>query len=112
MGKSADELKLIKDASFEAYEQARSILIRPKKHGRARLQSHHLVLPQALNDAQWKPLVMRVRAKMETWQEQSRVKMHVLQLDPVSFVSEGKLLLADIAKYNLPDVVVPDVVAA
>lgn len=75
IGKSADELKAIKDTSFDAYEQV-------------------------LNDAQWKPVVMRMRAKMETYNQQSRPKMHVLGTSNISFVSEGKALLADINLYN------------
>ena len=44
--------------------------------------------------------MLRVRGKMETYNGETRMKTHVTSAAPVKFVEEGKLLLADIAKYG------------
>jgi len=77
IGKKAGELKAIKDADQHAFEAV-------------------------IDAAQWKRYVMTVRGKVETYQDASKLKVHLIRAAPVNFASEGKTLLADIAKYNLP----------
>ena len=38
--------------------------------------------------------------QMDTYNNNTRLKSHCLTASPVKFVEEGKLLLADIAKYG------------
>jgi len=77
-GKSADDLKAIKDQSPSEYE--------------------------AILDAQqWKQYVMRLRGKMDTYNGQSRLKLQFMRIEPVNFSAEARLMLADIKKYDLPD---------
>ena len=78
LGAKADDLKRMKDHSPQQYEAA-------------------------LSKAQWKQMVLRVRGKMETYNGVTRMKTHVTSASPVKFAEEGKLLLADIAKYDLTD---------
>lgn len=75
LGAKADDLKRLKDQSQQQYEAA-------------------------LGKAQWKQMVLRVRGKMETYNGVTRMKTHVTSAAPVKFAEEGKLLLADIAKYG------------
>lgn len=56
---------------------------------------------EVLNSAKWQPLAMRMRAKKETYNNVTRTKVHVMAPNKVNFVPEGKLMLAEIAKYNL-----------
>eukprot|EP00966_Prymnesium_polylepis_P099638 2307388-Prymnesium_polylepis.3 len=56
---------------------------------------------EILNRAKFQPLTMRLRAKKETYQGNTRVKVHVVQPTPTNFVTEGKNMLAEIAKYNI-----------
>ena len=77
LGKKADELKRIKDANKAEFEAI-------------------------VASAMWKPSLFRLRAKMETYNDTSRVKAAILTAAPINYVNEGKLLLKDIAKYNLP----------
>ena len=56
---------------------------------------------EILARAKWQPLTMVLRAKKETYQGNTRVKVHVVQPTPTNFVTEGKNMLAEIAKYNL-----------
>ena len=60
------------------------------------LAQYEAVLAQAT----WKPYLLRVRGKMETYQDKSRLKSHVLSAAPINWAGETKLLLADIAKYG------------
>ena len=41
-------------------------------------------------------------AKVETYNDVSKLKVHIFRASPVNYANEGKTLLADIAKYNLP----------
>ena len=77
VGMKAGELKAIKDADQHAYEAV-------------------------IDGAQWKRYVMTVRGKVETYQDVSKLKVHIIRAAPVNYANEGKTLLADIAKYNLP----------
>ena len=77
IGKKAGELKAIKDADQHAYEAI-------------------------IDGAQWKRYVMTLRGKVETYQDVSKLKVHIIRAAPVNYANEGKTLLADIAKYNLP----------
>jgi hypothetical protein len=52
--------------------------------------------------ATWRPMLYRLRAKMETYNDQSRFKGAIMSATPINFATEGKLLLADIKKYELP----------
>ena len=45
---------------------------------------------------------MTMRAKVETYQDQARLKVHIIRANAVNFANEGKTLLSDIAKYELP----------
>lgn len=83
LGKPADALKALKDASNDEYEAV-------------------------LNAAQWRPKVMRVRAKAETWQQKQKVKCHMMSASRLDWAAEGKLLLAQIQNYpDLPPVEEP-----
>lgn len=77
LGKSADELKRLKDENNTAYEAA-------------------------LQRVQWHHFNVRVRAKMDTYNQQTRLKVAPLTMMPVNYATEGKLLLADINQYELP----------
>ena len=77
IGKKAGELKALKDADQHAYDAV-------------------------IEAAQWKRYVMTLRAKVETYQDNARLKVHVIRAAAPNFVTEGKTLLSDIAKYNLP----------
>ena len=75
LGMKADELKRLKTNDTPAYEAV-------------------------IANATWKRNLLRVRGKMETYNGNTRMKSHVLSATPVKFAEEGKLLLADIAKYG------------
>ena len=75
MGMPAQELKKLKDNNTSAYDAV-------------------------IQKATWRQYVMRVRGKMDTYNNNTRLKSHCLTASPVKFVEEGKLLLADIAKYG------------
>ena len=75
LGAKADDLKALKDESSSRYDGM-------------------------LAKAQWKPYVLRVRGKMETYQGNSRLKCHVLRVSPINYAEEAKNLLAEIAKYD------------
>ena len=77
IGKKAGELKALKETDQHAYEAV-------------------------IDGAQWKRYVMTVRGKVETYQDQSKLKVHIIRAAPVNFANEGKTLLSDIAKYILP----------
>jgi hypothetical protein len=47
-------------------------------------------------------MTWQVRGKMETYQDKTRLKTHVLRAEKVNYAAEGKLLLEDIAKYGEP----------
>jgi len=88
LGTSASDLKRLKTSDTAAYEAV-------------------------FSKAQWKPFLFRMRAQMSTYNNVSRVKSTIFAATPISFVSEGNLLLKDIAKYGIeakPDVAVPDAV--
>lgn len=44
---------------------------------------------------------MRLRAKKETYNGSTRTKVAVVAPTKTNFVAEGKLMLAEIAKYNI-----------
>lgn len=77
IGKKAGELKALKDADQHAYDAV-------------------------IDGAQWKRYVMTLRAKVETYNDVSKLKVHIFRASPVNYANECKTLLADIAKYNLP----------
>lgn len=77
LGKKADELKRLKDENRPAYDAV-------------------------VQRATWRPMLYRLRAKMETYNDQSRFKGAIMSATPINFATEGKLLLADIKKYELP----------
>lgn len=79
LGKPANELKALKDESLQQYEQV-------------------------IANAERQRYVMRVRAKLDSWQGVERVKIQALKLDRINFVDEMKLLLSDISKYDISDV--------
>jgi replication factor A1 len=76
LGTPASELKRLKDTDMAAFEAT-------------------------FGKAQWKPQLFRMRAQMSTYNNVSRVKSTIFASSTISFVSEGNLLLKDIAQYNL-----------
>jgi replication factor A1 len=64
-------------------------------------QQDEAAFQQVFKDAFFKEYVLKVRAKAETYQDQTRVKCSVVAADHVNFRSEGKLLLDTIRKYGL-----------
>ena len=79
LGKNAGELKRLKDTEPQQFEDW-------------------------VAERQFKRYVMTMRAKEETYQDKSRLKVHVIRAANLNFVTEGKTLLADIAKYDLTPV--------
>lgn len=77
LGKPADVLKRIKDRSQSEFEEV-------------------------IERAKFQQLTMRFRAKKETYNNVTRAKVHVIAPKKPDFVAESKLMLADIAKYDLP----------
>ena len=75
LGMPADQLKKLKDSDTSAYDAV-------------------------LAKATWRRYVFRVRGKMDTYNQITRLKSHALSMAPVKWADEGKLLLADIAKYG------------
>ena len=73
IGKKAGELKAIKDADQHAYEAI-------------------------IDGAQWKRYVMTLRGKVETYQDVSKLKVHIIRAAPVNYANEGKTLLAEIGR--------------
>lgn len=51
--------------------------------------------------ATFKPCVLKVRAKKETYNDEERVKCAIMDLQPLNFVSESKALLDRIQRYRL-----------
>ena len=49
----------------------------------------------------FKQYVCKVRAKSETWEDKSRVKCAILDMKPVDFKAESKMLLEQIAAYGV-----------
>ncbi|KAL1530907.1 hypothetical protein AB1Y20_001798 [Prymnesium parvum] len=76
LGKTAPELKRIKEQSQHEFEEI-------------------------IAKATWQPLTMRLRAKKESYNNVARTKVHVVAPMKTNFVAESKLMLADIAKYDL-----------
>ena len=75
LGMQAGELKRLKDSQPGAYDAV-------------------------IAKATWKYYVLRVRGKMDSYNNVTRLKSHVINVAPVKWAEEGKLLLADIAKYG------------
>lgn len=75
LGKPAEELKRLRDTSPTTFEEV-------------------------LQRATWQPMSMVLRSKKESWQGNARVKMHVQRPNKTNFSAEGKMLLAEIAKYG------------
>ena len=55
-----------------------------------------------MSGALWRPYVFRVRARLDTYNQVSRMKSALVSCAPLNFVTEGNLLLKEIAKYDLP----------
>jgi len=75
LGKTADDLKALKEQSETEYQAV-------------------------LDAAAFKRYVFRMRAKMETYQDQARQKLQVLSLKPIDFATEAKALLKEIELYG------------
>jgi replication factor A1 len=75
LGIKADDLKKLKDTSPAQYEAA-------------------------LAKGQWKQYVLRTRGKMDSYNNNTRLKSHVLSAASIKFAEEAKLMLSDIAKYG------------
>ena len=82
LGKTAGEMKALQAADTAAYDAV-------------------------FAKAQWKPSLIRMRAKMESYQGNSRLKGAVLKVEPINFAAEGALLLKDIKAYELPEPTYP-----
>jgi len=91
LGKSADELKALKDVSQDEYDAVLAL-------------------------AAWRPFNMRVRGKMDTYNDVSRLKLQIWKMEPVNFATEARLLLKDCFKYpnvterETSDAAMPDAV--
>lgn len=77
LGKPADQLKRIKDQSPQEFEEI-------------------------VSRAKFQPLTMRMRAKKETYNGNTRPKVHVMAPKKMDFVTEARSMLDEIAKYDLP----------
>lgn len=65
-----------------------------------RLQANELAYEQVFADALFKTYVMRLRIKEEIVNDETRVKSSVMKLDDVDFVTESRMMLDAIARYN------------
>lgn len=52
------------------------------------------------NNAKFKQFIVKARVKQESVNDEMRVKASVMNLTPVNFVSESKLLIEAIRKYD------------
>ena len=52
--------------------------------------------------AAWRPFNMRVRGKMDTYNDVSRLKLQIWKMEPVNFATEARLLLKDCFKHVGP----------
>lgn len=55
---------------------------------------------EAVNDAAFKSFVFRLRTKMETYNDESRLKTSVVSITPINYVDYTKKLLKDIAEFE------------
>jgi len=74
LGKSASQLKAIKDSDLSEYEAI-------------------------VSDAQWTQYVLRLRVKSDTYQDVERIKMTMFKLTPVDFAAEARHMLKTIHSY-------------
>ncbi|KAK4526405.1 hypothetical protein GAYE_SCF23G4319 [Galdieria yellowstonensis] len=52
-----------------------------------------------IDDVLFKPFIFRIRAKQNTWNDEVRLRYHIVNVEPVDFQSESKLLLKEIQEY-------------
>ncbi|CAN7938762.1 unnamed protein product [Ixodes hexagonus] len=55
---------------------------------------------EAVNDAAFKTFIFRLRTKMETYNDESRLKTSVVSITPVNYVDYTKKLLKDIVEFE------------
>jgi len=51
-------------------------------------------------EAGFRTFIFKIRAKMEEYNDEKRVKNTVVRADPINFVEESRYLLGEIAKYE------------
>ncbi|KAJ1488622.1 hypothetical protein T484DRAFT_3606136 [Baffinella frigidus] len=56
---------------------------------------------QTFKSVLFKEMILKVRAKSETYQEETRVKCSVVSAAPVNYRDEGRLMLENIRKYGI-----------
>lgn len=54
-----------------------------------------------LDDCFFRPIVMKMSVREDTWQGESRMRYTVNRVEKANFVSESRALLSEIAQYNL-----------
>eukprot|EP00871_Galdieria_phlegrea_P004639 jgi/Galph1/5176/GphlegSOOS_G3819.1 len=52
-----------------------------------------------LENVLFKPFIFRVRAKQDTWNDEVRLRYHIINVEPMEFASESKILLQEIQPY-------------
>jgi replication factor A1 len=82
LGKTADDLKELKETDEQLYDDV-------------------------LSKATFKRMVMRIRAKMDTYQDVSRQKLQVLSVAPINYATEARALLKEIELYGPFDTEMP-----
>ena len=100
---------IVEDASGSSWvsafnDQATQILGMPASELKALKDQRSQMYEQILANAERKNYVMRGRAKLDSWQGQDRIKVQARSLQPINFVTEIKLLVSDISKYNKSDI--------
>ena len=81
-------------------EQATAILGMPADELKRLRDNHPAEFEAVLTRATWQPMSMVLRSKKESWQGNTRVKMHVQRSAKANFLAEAKMMLANIAKYD------------
>ena len=79
-------------------ETAEAVLGRPADELGSLRNDNENEFDQIFQEANFKPYVFKLRAKMETYNDESRLKTVCLQATPVNFRDYNKVLLDNIEK--------------
>ncbi|XP_029834399.3 replication protein A 70 kDa DNA-binding subunit [Ixodes scapularis] len=63
-------------------------------------EGDHERFEEAVNDAAFRTFIFKLRTKMETYNDESRLKTSVVSINPVNYVDYTKKLLKDIAEFE------------
>ncbi|EME26268.1 Replication factor A protein 1 [Galdieria sulphuraria] len=54
-----------------------------------------------IDDVLFKPFIFRIRAKQNTWNDELRLRYHIVNVEPIHFSSESQLLLNEIQAFTI-----------